>query len=578
MAKLEVEAFLDLLRRSELVEQSRLDAALAELQAACGGKLPADTDAVARHLVDAGLITPWQCDRLLEGRYRGFFLGKYKLLGHLGTGGMSSVYLAEHVLMQRRVAIKVLPKQRVNDSSYLARFHLEAQSAASLDHRNIVRAYDLDNFGDLHYFVMEYVEGRDLQKLVKDEKPLEYARAAEYIRQAAEGLAHAHEAGLVHRDVKPANLLVDRKNVVKVLDLGLALVADEKRASLTVMNDENVLGTADYLAPEQALDSHGVDARADIYSLGCALYFLLTGHPPFPDGTLPQRLMDHQKKQPPAITIDRPDAPADLVAICMKMMAKKAADRYQSAQEVARALAGWLAAHGQAASGGSGSGSGSARVAKAEPLAVGAGVEASGEARGGQPPVRRSPPMARPLRARDSDSGIRRAQPLAPQGPSSAETMTDQHRPTAIQGPPPPPRKKRADSGSDIKRREQPLPKAAPLDKPPGVRAPDVPRAQPRAPSAEASPKAAPGDAEELAKLSEPIGDPLQDISASEFVLPNLDELLGRPAVKSTVPLLEERPAARRSHPQSELPWWTWLAIGAGLLLAIAALIWLATR
>ena len=175
---------------------------------------------------------------------------------------------------------------------------------------------------------------------------MEYATAADYIRQAAEGLGHAHANGLIHRDVKPANLLVDQKNVVKVLDLGLARFTDEDRASLTVQYDENVLGTADYLAPEQAIDSHGVDARADIYSLGCAFYFLLTGHPPFPDGTLPQRLMAHQKQQPASIAKERPDAPADLVEICMKMMAKKPADRYQSMNDVAQALRRWLADRG----------------------------------------------------------------------------------------------------------------------------------------------------------------------------------------------------------------------------------------
>ena len=209
-----------------------------------------------------------------------------------------------------------------------------------------MRAYDVDNDGDTHYLVMEFVDGRDLQQTVKKSGPMEYATAADYIRQAAEGLGHAHSNGLIHRDVKPANLLVDQKNVVKVLDLGLARFTDEDRASLTVQYDENVLGTADYLAPEQAIDSHGVDARADIYSLGCAFYFLLTGHPPFPDGTLPQRLMAHQKQQPPSIAKERPDAPADLVEICMKMMAKKPADRYQSMNDVAQALRRWLADRG----------------------------------------------------------------------------------------------------------------------------------------------------------------------------------------------------------------------------------------
>ena len=346
MAKPKVDAFLDLLRRSGLVEKARLNAVLLELKAQSGGEPITDTDFVADRLVQSGLITRWQADKLLEGRHKGFFLGKYKLLDHLGTGGMSSVYLAEHVLMQRRVAIKVLPKNRVDDSSYLARFHREAQAAAALDHRNIVRAYDVDNDGNNHYLVMEYVDGRDLQRIVKEDGPLSCVAAAEYIRQAAEGLAHAHQAGLIHRDVKPANLLVDQKNVVKVLDLGLARFTDENKASLTVAFDENVLGTADYLAPEQALNSHGVDARADIYGLGCSLYFLLTGHPPFPGGTLPQRLMMHQKQPPPSIHVDRPDAPHDLVDICMKMIAKKPDQRYQSAAEVAQALARWLAHHG----------------------------------------------------------------------------------------------------------------------------------------------------------------------------------------------------------------------------------------
>lgn len=361
-----IEQFLDLLRRSSLVDKSALHRALHALKKTATAAQLADTDFVANHLVAIKLITRWQADKLLEGRHKGFLLGKYKLLDHLGTGGMSSVYLAEHQLMQRRVAIKVLPKDRVEDSSYLARFHREAQAAAALDHRNIVRAYDVDNEGNLHYLVMEYVEGRDLQRIVHDDGPLDYAVAADYTRQAAEGLAHAHAAGLIHRDVKPANLLVDQNDVVKLLDLGLARFNDGNLASLTVTHQENVLGTADYLAPEQARDSHGVDARADIYSLGCSLYYMLTGHAPFPDGTLPQRLMRHQKEMPPAITLDRPDAPADLVEICTRMMAKKPADRYQTAGEVADALTQWLADHGYGSGSGKlngGSGSSSGRLA-----------------------------------------------------------------------------------------------------------------------------------------------------------------------------------------------------------------------
>ncbi|MBN1588350.1 MAG: serine/threonine protein kinase, partial [Pirellulales bacterium] len=293
----------------------------------------------------------WQSDRLREGRHKGFFLGKYKLLDHLGTGGMSSVYLAEHLLMQRRVAIKVLPKNRVEDTSYLERFHREAMAGGNMDDPNVVRAYDVDCEGKVHYLVMEYVDGSDLQSLVKKNGPLDYAVAADYIRQAARGLAHAHRLGLIHRDVKPANLLVDRQNVVKVLDLGLAKFSDEKKASLTVAYDENVLGTADYLAPEQALDSHGVDSRADIYSLGCTLYYLLTTRPPFPEGTLAQRIFGHQKETPPDIRLKRPDAPVDLLKICAKMMAKKPEQRYQKASDVAKILTRWLVVHGHEAPG-----------------------------------------------------------------------------------------------------------------------------------------------------------------------------------------------------------------------------------
>ena len=269
------------------------------------------------------LLTRWQCDRLKEGRHKGFILGKYKLLGLLGTGGMSSVYLAEHMLMQRRVAIKVLPRSRVDDSSYLARFRREAQAVAALDHRNIVRAYDIDNEGNTHYLVMEHVDGRDLNTIIKNDGPLDYDVAAEYIRQAAEGLEHAHGANLIHRDVKPANLLIDPRGMVKILDMGLARFTDEQQTSLTRLHDENVLGTADYLAPEQAKDSHSADHRADIYSLGCTLYYLLTGRPPFNEGTLAQRIAKHQTQSPPSIYEFRSDAPQPLVDVCVRMMAKQ---------------------------------------------------------------------------------------------------------------------------------------------------------------------------------------------------------------------------------------------------------------
>ncbi len=341
MATVTVPRLLELVRKSGLVEEERLREALEDLETA-GSGVQSDSGVLCSRLIERGLLTSWQSERLLEGRTKGFFLGKYELLDHLGTGGMSSVYLAEHRVMHRRVAIKVLPTSRVADTSYLARFHREARAAAALDDPHVVRAYDVDQDGDAHYLVMEYVDGRDLEAIVRDEGTLPADVAADYICQAAQGLAHAHAVGLIHRDIKPANLLVDPKEVVKLLDLGLAKFSDDPLASLTLQHEENVLGTADYLAPEQAIDSHSVDIRADIYSLGCTLYFSLAGLPPFPTGTLAQRLLAHQTTEPPSLAQRRPDVPAELVAICNKMMAKSPAERYQSSLEVSEALGDYL--------------------------------------------------------------------------------------------------------------------------------------------------------------------------------------------------------------------------------------------
>ncbi len=344
--KLTVESFLQVVRQSGLIEKDQLQKLLLEYKAR--GVDVTKAQSIADALVGGEVITRWQAEKLLAGKHKGFSLGKYKLLDLLGKGGMSSVYLAEHVLMKRRCAIKVLPSKRVNDSSYLARFHREAQAVASVDHPNIVRAYDVDSAQDrdseIHFLVMEYVNGQSLQELIIRNGPADYADAVEYIRQAAEGLEHAHRAGLVHRDIKPANLLIDTNGTIKLLDMGLARFFDDQAENpLTVAHDEKVLGTADYLAPEQALDSHSVDTRADIYSLGCSLHFLLTGNPPFTEGTLTQRLMWHQTKPFPPLTDSRIDCPSSLSVILSKMVEKKPEDRYQSAAEVAEACRQWLA-------------------------------------------------------------------------------------------------------------------------------------------------------------------------------------------------------------------------------------------
>ena len=337
------ERFLELVAKSGLVKQSVVDRVEKKVRERLNGDLPTSTRRLARVFTANGLLTDWHVEKLLAGKYKGFFLGKYKLLGHIGTGGMSSVYLAKHTRMGDKRAIKVLPKARVGDATYLARFQLEAQAIASLNHPNIVLAHDIDNEDDVHYIVMEHVDGLDLHQLVKRDGPFDCSIAADVIAKTARGLDHAHNKGIIHRDVKPANILIDQEGRVKILDMGLALVKAGDDESLTVANNENVLGTADYLAPEQAINSHGVDRRADIYGLGCTMYYLIAGKPPFGDGTLAQRIARHQKEMPKPLREVRPECPGELEGICVKMIQKDPKYRYQTAAEVAEALEKFVA-------------------------------------------------------------------------------------------------------------------------------------------------------------------------------------------------------------------------------------------
>jgi serine/threonine protein kinase len=338
------EQFLELLTESGIVDEKRLEAFLEQWYVA--SSVPQDPQELAADMVKGGLLTPFQKDNLLQGKRRGYIIAdKYVLLGHLGAGGMGSVYLCEHKVMRRRVALKVLPPKLVaQDPEYLERFHREARAAAALDHPNIVRAHDVDQDDKLHFLVMEYVEGSSLHDIVLKEGPLDVQRAANYISQAATGLEHAHEAGLVHRDIKPGNLLVDRKGTVKILDMGLALFFQEQGESLTTQYDASqVLGTADYLAPEQVGDSHGVDIRADIYSLGLTFFFLLTSKSPYGEGgSVAQKLLWHQLRPAKSVRELRPEVPEELAAIISKMIAKKPGARFQTPGQVVEALAPWV--------------------------------------------------------------------------------------------------------------------------------------------------------------------------------------------------------------------------------------------
>lgn len=335
-----VNEFLDLTQRSNLVDQGRLSAYIESLRAS--SSLPPEPVATAELLVRDGLLTRFQAEQLLQGKWKRFTIGKYKVLERLGAGGMGSVYLCEHIMMRRRVAVKVLPTAKAEDPAALERFYREARAVAALDHPNIVRAYDIDQDEKLHFLVMEHVDGSSLQDIVKKHGPLEVLRAAHYVSQAALGLQHAHEAaGLIHRDIKPGNILVDRSGIVKVLDMGLARFFHDEDDVLTRKYEENVLGTADYLAPEQALDSHLVDIRADVYSLGATFYYCLTGRTPFAEGTVAQKLIWHQTRQPKSIKTIRADVPDEMIAIITKMMAKDPQQRYQFPIEVCQALVAW---------------------------------------------------------------------------------------------------------------------------------------------------------------------------------------------------------------------------------------------
>jgi serine/threonine protein kinase len=335
-----VNEFLDLVRKSGLLPDNKLDEFVARHRSL--GTLPTTNDPIAALLVRESLLTFFQAKQIKLGRYKRFTIGsKYRLLELIGAGGMGAVYLCEHMLMKRLVALKVLPVEKLDDPSSLDRFHREARAVAALDHPNIVRAYDIDQHEKLHFLVMEYVDGNSLQDIIARHGPMDPIRAAHYMAQSAVGLQHAHELGMVHRDIKPGNLLLERTGVIKILDMGLARFFNKQQDSVTEKYDDKcVLGTADYLAPEQAVSST-VDIRADIYSLGGTLYFMLTGQTPFPDGTIAAKLVAHQTREPKPIEEYRSDVPAGILDVLQRMMAKEPEHRYQEPIEVADALAEW---------------------------------------------------------------------------------------------------------------------------------------------------------------------------------------------------------------------------------------------
>jgi serine/threonine protein kinase len=264
---------------------------------------------------------------------------KYRIVRELGRGGMGVVYQAVQTLMDRPVAIKVINPSILAHPSALPRFQAEVKAAARLDHPNIVRAYDAEQIGNLHLLVMEYVDGISLATRVRDKGPVRIIHACHYVRQAALGLQHAFERGMAHRDIKPSNLMRTANGQVKILDFGLARLREAGAESHGLTATGAFMGTPEYVAPEQAEDARKADIRSDIYSLGCTLYFLLTGRPPFEEQTAVQLIIAHIEKKPPAIQTLRPDVPKELATVLANMLEKNPAKRYQTPADVAKALA-----------------------------------------------------------------------------------------------------------------------------------------------------------------------------------------------------------------------------------------------
>ncbi len=303
---------------------------------------PSDKDGLtlAQALIGKGVLTPHQAAAIVERRFQWLRVGNYDILDRLGSGGMGTVYKASHRRMKRLVAVKLLPAELAAREAFVQRFQREVQTIARLSHPNIVMAFDADESELGPYLVMEYVNGRDLASDVQQGGPLAVADAVHCVIQAGRGLAYAHAQGIIHRDVKPANLLRDAGGLIKVADLGLArlTVREHHKASSSLTQAGGLLGTADFMAPEQALDSTSIDYHADIYSLGCTWCFLLTGRPPYAAGSLMGLLLKHREAPIPSLREARPEIPEEVDAVFRRMVAKKPEDRYATMDETVAAL------------------------------------------------------------------------------------------------------------------------------------------------------------------------------------------------------------------------------------------------
>ncbi len=300
-----------------------------------------DTQEIARELNKRGWLTGFQIKEIFRGRGKALVVGPYRILDLLGEGGMGRVFRALHTRLGREVALKVIRREKLANPLTVRRFRQEIQAVAHLSHPNVVLAFDADEAGGDHYLAMEFVDGVDLTKLVRDRGPLPVPMACDYVRQAAIGLHHAFERGLVHRDVKPSNMIAAKTGQVKVLDLGLAMLneAPGGEDATRVTQEGFVIGTPDFLAPEQAQNPLHVDTRADVYALGATLYYLLTGRVPYEGSNPTEKLMKHVSDPPPSLLRRLPTAPPQLDQLIQWMMAKDPKARPQTPMQAAQALA-----------------------------------------------------------------------------------------------------------------------------------------------------------------------------------------------------------------------------------------------
>lgn len=298
---------------------------------------------LAKLLVRERKLTKYQAQIIYQGKHQGLKFGEYTILDKLGEGGMGVVLRARHGRMEREVAIKVLPAKSLTNQEAVNRFYKEVRAAARLIHPNIVTAFDASENAGTHYLVLEFVDGKDLSQILSESGRLPVAQAVECTIQAARGLEYAHSKGLIHRDIKPANLLLDKDGTVKILDLGLARLEQENASRDGLTKSGQIMGTVDYMSPEQARDTKNADARADIYSLGCTLYRLLTGMPLYHRDTIMNKMMSHASDPIPSLRVVRAEVPERLDIVFQKMVAKRADDRQQSMTEVIADLKSALA-------------------------------------------------------------------------------------------------------------------------------------------------------------------------------------------------------------------------------------------